>query len=63
MNKNKVIAATFKTSKAIQKELAWWVYVCPELNPSVVKVDGVYHVVRDVSPKDHINIKTIQVSS
>ena len=62
MTATKVIAATFKTAKAIEKELVWWLYICPELNPSVIKVDGFYHVVRDVSPKDHADTKTIEVT-
>ena len=63
MNTTKVIAATFKTAKAIKKELAWWVYVCPELNPTIMKLNGVYHVIRDPSPKDHPDTKTIEVTA
>ena len=63
MTHAKVIAATFKTAKAIEKELSWWVYVCPELNPVIIKADDVYHVVRDLSAKDHPDTQTIQVDT
>jgi hypothetical protein len=63
MTTTKVVAATFKTAKAIEKELVWWLYVCPELNPTIIKLNGIYHVVRDFSSKDHPDTKTIEVAA
>jgi hypothetical protein len=52
MNTTKVIVATFKTKKAIQRELEFWTTHFPELNPSIFKTTQGYHIVRDPSSKD-----------
>ena len=51
----RVVVATFKTKKAADRELAWWLGAFPEQNPVIVDNFSWYYVARDFVPEDVVH--------
>lgn len=51
----RVVVATFKTKRAADRELAWWLGAFPEQNPVMVRNFGWYYVARDFVAEDAVH--------